>query len=63
MGRVVAQLGALNPLSVLGRGYALVQDGEGRVIPTASQLTVGDSLRLRFSDGSARVRVEEIGEK
>ena len=63
MGRAVAQLGALNPLSVLGRGYALVQDGEGRVIPTASQLTVGDSLRLRFSDGSARVRVEEIGEK
>ena len=63
MGRVVAQLGALNPLSVLGRGYALVQDGEGRVIPTASQLTVGDFVRLRFSDGSARVRVEEIGEK
>ena len=63
MERVVAQLGALNPLSVLGRGYALVQDGEGKVIPTASQLTVGETVRLRFSDGSARVRVEEIGEK
>ena len=63
MERVIAQLGALNPLSVLGRGYALVQDGEGRVIPTVSQLTVGETVRLRFSDGSARVRVEEIGEK
>ena len=63
MERVVAQLGALNPLSVLGRGYALVQDGEGRVIPTANRLTVGESVSLRFSDGSARVRVEEIGEK
>ena len=63
MERAVAQLGALNPLSVLGRGYALVQDGEGRVVPTVSQLTVGESVSLRFSDGSARVRVEEIGEK
>lgn len=63
MERAVAQLGALNPLSVLGRGYALVQDGEGRVVPTVSQLTVGESVRLCFSDGSARVRVEEIGEK
>ena len=63
MERVIAQLGALNPLSVLGRGYALVQDGEGRVIPTVSQLTVGETVRLRFSDGTSRVRVEEIGEK
>ena len=63
MERVIAQLGALNPLSVLGRGYALVQDGEGRVIPTVSQLPLGETVRLRFSDGSARVRVEEIGEK
>ena len=63
MERAVAQLGALNPLSVLGRGYALVQDGEGHVIPTVDRLTVGESVNLRFSDGSARVRVEEIGEK
>lgn len=62
MERAVAQLGALNPLSVLGRGYALVQDGGGRVVPTVSQLTVGETVCLRFSDGSARVRVEEIGE-
>ena len=62
MERVVTHLGALNPLSVLGRGYALVQSEEGHVIPTVRQLTVGDRVSLRFSDGSARVRVEEIGE-
>ena len=59
MERVVASLGALNPLGVLSRGYALVQNEEGRVIPTAAELTVGDRVSLRFADGSARVRVEE----
>ena len=61
MERVVAHLGALNPLAVLGRGYALVQNQEGRVVPSVRQLDVGDRVSLRFTDGSARVRVEEIG--
>ena len=61
MERVVAHLGALNPLAVLGRGYALVQNQEGRVVPSVRQLDVGDRVNLRFTDGSARVRVEEIG--
>ncbi len=60
MERVVASLGALNPLGVLSRGYALVQNEEGRVIPAAAELTVGDRVSLRFADGSARVTVEEI---
>ena len=58
--RVVAELGALNPLAVLGRGYALVQTGEGRVIPAAAELKVGDRVSLRFADGTARVTVDEI---
>ena len=62
MERVVAQLGALNPLAVLSRGYALVQDESGHVVPTVDRLTVGETVNLRFSDGSARVRVEEIGD-
>ena len=60
MERVVASLSALNPLAVLSRGYALVQDGEGKVVPTVGQLSVGDRVHLRFADGSARVSVEEI---
>ena len=62
MERVVASLAALNPLSVLSRGYALVQDGEGKVIPAVGQLSVGDRVSLRFADGKALVRVEEIEE-
>ena len=60
MERVAASLGALNPLSVLGRGYALVQTEEGRVIPAAAALTVGERVSLKFSDGSARAVVEDV---
>ena len=63
MERVAASLGALNPLSVLGRGYALVQTEEGRVIPAAAELTVGERVHLRFADGSAKVSVEEITQR
>ena len=58
--RVTASLAALNPLGVLSRGYALAQDGEGKVIPSATRLAVGDRVTLRFADGRARVAVEEI---
>ena len=60
MERVVASLAALNPLSVLSRGYALVQTEEGRVIPAAAHLSVGDRVSLRFTDGTARATVEDI---
>ena len=62
MERVVASLAALNPLAVLGRGYAMVQTEAGRVIPTAAALSVGERVSLRFADGKALVRVEEIEE-
>ena len=58
--RVTAQLGALNPLGVLSRGYALVQTEEGRVIPAVSALSVGDRVSLRFADGTARAVVETV---
>ena len=60
LSRVVASLDALSPLSVLSRGYALVQNDGGRVIPAASQLRAGEHVTLRFADGHARVSVEEI---
>ena len=60
--RAVAGLSALNPLGVLGRGYALVQTEEGAVVTAAAKLTVGQRVTLRFSDGSARAEVQEITE-
>ena len=60
MERVTASLGALNPLAVLGRGYALVQTEAGKVIPAAAELQVGDRVNLRFADGIAKVTVEDV---
>ncbi len=56
--RLTAQLDALSPLGVLSRGYALVQDTDGRVIPAARDLSPGDRATLRFSDGTAEVTVQ-----
>ncbi len=56
--RSVAGLGALNPLGVLSRGYALVQDEDGHVVPGVEALVPGESVSLRFADGTARARIE-----
>lgn len=58
--RLTAQLEALSPLNVLGRGYAMVQDDAGRVISSAQNMKVGDHAILRFADGRACVAVEQI---
>lgn len=60
LSRLVAHLGALNPLGVLGRGYALVQDGEGHVISSADALHEGDTVTLRLSGGRATACIETV---
>jgi exodeoxyribonuclease VII large subunit len=41
----------LSPLAVLGRGYALVKDEGGNLIPRAAMVKTGQRLALRFEDG------------
>ena len=50
------RLEAVSPLRVLDRGYALVMDGEGRVLPTARAASAEEKMILRFSDGRVAVR-------
>ncbi len=57
------RLEALSPLAVLGRGYSAVKNDEGRVISAAKELTVGDRVKLIFSDGSAQAEIREITAK
>lgn len=57
--RLTGQLEALNPLSILTRGYAVAKRGETPV-RSVSELNVGDSLRLTLADGEAGVTVTEI---
>lgn len=54
---VCARLAALNPMSVLARGYAAVFDAEGKVVTSVKAVSVGDDLELEMSDGKIDVKV------
>jgi exodeoxyribonuclease VII large subunit len=50
--RLEAQLGALNPLNVLARGYAVVRKAaSGEVVRSVTQVTENERLTIRVSDG------------
>ena len=60
LGRLAASLEAMSPLKVLGRGYAIAQTTQGQVVASVRQLVPGDLVHLKWSDGAASCRVEEI---
>ncbi len=53
-----ARLDALSPLRVLGRGYAVARDTDGRVLKRVAQLPTGKEFRLRVTDGEVHGRVQ-----
>ncbi len=58
LGQVGAQLDALSPLRVLGRGYAVARDAEGQLLRRRDQFPAGLPFRLTVSDGEVPARVE-----
>jgi len=58
---LTATLNSLSPLAVLGRGYSLTRTvPDGKVVRDAGSLTPGDLVRLTFTTGEARARIEEV---
>lgn len=55
--RLAAALDAMSPLKVLGRGYAIAQREDGRVVRSAGEVGPGERLALRVSDGTIGVIV------
>jgi exodeoxyribonuclease VII large subunit len=53
----------LDPVRVLQRGFVLVRDAEGRVVPTAARLRPTQALRLQFRDGHADAHLDAIERK
>ncbi len=47
----VGKLHALSPLAVLARGYALVWDGQGKLVKESSQVSPGDKVRVKLAQG------------
>lgn len=58
--RLEGRLQALSPLAVLGRGYALVQDEQGRVLRQAEQIGTGEKIKVRLGQGRLEAVVEEV---
>ena len=51
-------LNDVSPLAVLGRGYALVTQADGRLVRRASEVQAGEALRVRVSQGEFGVEVK-----
>jgi exodeoxyribonuclease VII large subunit len=54
-----ARLGALSPLNVLTRGYAIVEGPKG-ILRDASAVSEGDALGIRLARGQLGARVESV---
>jgi len=55
-----SRLNALSPLAVLDRGYAIAHKlPEEQIVKRAETLTVGDLIRITFSEGKSVCRVEK----
>lgn len=57
---VSGKICALNPMSVLSRGYSAVFDTEGNVIKRINEVDVNESLNIRVSDGSIKASVLSV---
>jgi exodeoxyribonuclease VII large subunit len=58
-GRRVAQLHALSPLAVLGRGYAIALRDDLPIL-SSEELAPGDHVEVRVAHGAFRARVTQI---
>ena len=63
IGRIAASLDALSPLKVLARGYAVATNSDGKAIRSPREVSAGEKLTLRLSEGKLSVKVEGIRKK
>ena len=52
-----AALHALSPLAVLGRGFSICRDSEGRAIRNSAAVKQGDRISIQFHSGSAEADI------
>ncbi len=56
----LGKLNALNPLSVLSRGFSAVYGENGEIVKSAEQLSIGKTVTFRLSDGAADAEIRQI---
>jgi exodeoxyribonuclease VII large subunit len=57
--QLAGELGALSPLAILERGYALVFDSTGKLVKDAEKVKVGEEIRARVAKGEIRAEVKK----
>lgn len=60
LGHQAQRLDLLSPLSILGRGYSITSDAQGRAIRKASEVQTGDKIQVRLHRGHLLARVETL---
>ena len=60
LGRISGKLEALNPLSVISRGYSAVYTDDKKLVKSVDQLSVGMKVSFKTSDGSADAVIENV---
>lgn len=53
---LISKLDALSPLKTLTRGYSIVETDD-KIIKSSKQLSTGDKIKLRFSDGQKNAEI------
>ncbi len=54
------QVSALNPLSILARGYSVVTGADGGIIRSVNQIEIGDQVQVRLNDGDIEANIDKI---
>lgn len=57
--RLSSELGALSPVAILERGYALVFDSEGKLVKDSEQVKAGEEIRARVAQGEIKAVVKK----
>ena len=57
---LAASLDAMSPLKVLGRGYAMAQSEEGRILKSYREVSAGDRVSVTLGEGGFACTVEEV---
>lgn len=56
---LAAKLDLLSPLAILGRGYSLTYDADGKLLRSAQKVEVDEQIRIRLGEGSLYCQVLE----
>ena len=52
----------VNPLSVLKRGFSIVQDENGKIVKSTKQVEIGQNIKILVSDGQIKSEIKQIAE-